>query len=279
MSNYHRPDNLKDALTLLSEDAPLIAAGCTDLFAVTEKQELVGDILDLTAIPELKGINRSQEGWRIGASTTWSEIANARLPEAFGALQQAAVEVGGIQIQNAGTVGGNICNASPAADGVPPLLALNAQVEVASKQRRRRLPLGEFLTGARQKDLSPREIVTAVYIPSASARGRSAFLKLGARAHLVISMVMVAARIATNRGVIEDVSVAVGACSPVAQRLRELETALLGRTLQESDAVVADHFGDRLTPIDDIRANAVYRSEAARELVVRVLHMIGEADQ
>ena len=134
-------------------------------------------------------------GLRIAACTTWSEIRDAALPPACDALRAAAAEVGGRQIQNAGTIGGNLCNASPAADGVPPLLALDAAVELASAAGTRRLPLAAFLLGPRRTDRRPGEILTAVLLPEAALAGRSVFLKLGARRHLVISIAMVAVRL------------------------------------------------------------------------------------
>ena len=132
MDVYHRPETLQDALALLNGTALTVAAGCTDLFPATPAQELAGQVLDITAIAALRGIDEGADGWRLGAATTWSDILRASLPPAFDMLKQAAREVGSVQIQNAGTVAGNLCNASPAADGVPPLLALDARVRLAS---------------------------------------------------------------------------------------------------------------------------------------------------
>src|SRR5690606_7295406 len=114
---------------------------CTDILPARRQGQPPGDILDVTRLPDLRGIARDPHGWRIGAATTWAEIAAAPLPPAFDALQQAAREVGAVQIQNAATIAGNICNASPAADGVPPLLVLEAEVELVSPAGRRRLML------------------------------------------------------------------------------------------------------------------------------------------
>ena len=133
-----------------------------------------------------------------------------------------------MQIQNAGTIGGNLCNASPAADGVPPLLALDAEVELASAAGTRRLPLAAFLHGPRRTARRPDELLTAVLIPAAATEGRSAFLKLGARRYLVISIAMVAARLATADGRVTAAALAVGACGPVATRLPAVEAALVG---------------------------------------------------
>ena len=249
-----------------------IVAGCTDLFPATQQQRLPGPILDITGIQALRGVSRSWNSCRIGATTTWTDIVRADLPPTFDALKQAALEVGAVQIQNSGTVAGNLCNASPAADGVPPLLALDASVELQSNRGVRSLPLGEFLTGVRQTALQPGEIVTAVTFPEA-ARGRSRFLKLGARKHLVISIVMAAVRLDVVDGQVREAAVSVGSCSPVAARLPAVEAALanapiddsLAALVQDTDVAVA------LTPIADIRGDADYRYDAAAELVRRAV--------
>ena len=188
------------------------------------------------------------------------------------ALQQAALQVGGRQIQNVGTIGGNLCNASPAADGIPPLLACDARVELTSAQTLREVPLADFLLGPRKTARHDGEVLTAVILPQASLGGQSAFVKLGARAYLVISIAMVAARVEVQDNQIKRCAIAVGSCSATAQRLRAAEATLIGAPLVGAMArltpqvIVAD-----LTPIDDIRATAAYRSEAAVELVKRAI--------
>jgi len=209
----------------------------------------------------------------IGGRATWTDLFRAELPPALDALKLAAREVGSIQIQNRGTVAGNLCNASPAADGVPPLLALDAEIELASAAGRRVLPLGDFILGNRHIARRPDELLVAVRIPRASTAGVSHFLKLGGRSYLVISIAMVATRLVLDgAGRIEEAAIAVGACSAVAQRLRRLETALIGRHAgDEALAAVAEWPFDELSPIDDVRASAPYRRRAAAELVRRAL--------
>ncbi len=272
MSSYHRPDTLTDALGVLAETGAVVAAGCTDLFPATEYPELTGPILDITAIDTLRGITQTEDGWRIGATTTWSDLRVAALPAAFDMLKQAAVEVGSRQIQNAGTVAGNLCNASPAADGVPPLLALDAQVELIGASGARRLPLAEFLVDVRQTCRRPDELLTAVHVPARAGHGNSRFLKLGARKYLVISIAMVAVRVVVDDDTISDLALAVGSCSAVAVRLRDLERELIGRPVQElAGGVGVAQVAACLSPISDIRADASYRSEAAAELINRAL--------
>jgi CO/xanthine dehydrogenase FAD-binding subunit len=188
------------------------------------------------------------------------------------ALQQAARVVGGRQVQVAGTIGGNLCNASPAADGVPPLLALGAKVELASTAGLRQMPLADFLLGPRRTALAAGELMTAVLIPEAGLGGRSAFVKLGARSHLVISIAMAAARVEVLAGWVVRAAVAVGAASPVACRLPLVEAALAGVPVAKAAARVrAADVRAALSPIDDVRATAAYRAEAAVELVRRAL--------
>lgn len=270
MTPYARPGTLPDALALLAGGARRLLAGGTDLYPGAGAC-LAGPVLDLTALPELQGI-ASGPGLRIGAATTWSEIALAALPPAARALQQAARQVGGRQIQNAGTIGGNLCNASPAADGVPPLLVLDAEVELAGPKGLRRMPLAGFLTGPRRTALAEGEILVAVHLPDPALAGRSAFVKLGARSHLVISIAMAAARVVLHEGRIADCALALGACSPVAMRLAGLEAALRGATPAEAAArITPDAVMAAVSPISDIRATAAYRVDAAIELLRRAV--------
>ncbi len=143
----------------------LALCGGTDVYPAHAGKPLNRPVVDLSGIAALKGITETAEGFRFGAATTWSMIVRAELPPAFDALKQAAREVGSIQIQNRGSIGGNLCNASPAADGVPPLLALDAQVEIAAAEGRRVLALSDFITGYRSTALRAGEIVAAVIVP------------------------------------------------------------------------------------------------------------------
>ncbi|PZO02586.1 MAG: xanthine dehydrogenase [Hyphomicrobiales bacterium] len=282
MTRYLRPRTLTDALALRAEAAgssPLtILAGGTDVYPVRTHrtawfEPYSRDILDLSAVPELGGITHGAEGTRIGATATWSAVAAAALPPAFGALRQASRQVGGVQIQNRGTVGGNLCNASPAADGVPPLLALDAEVELASLRGHRRLPLAQFVLGNRRTALATDEILVAIHLPPQAAQARSTFLKLGARAYLVISIASVAAVISVDAvGRIASAKIALGACSAAPQRLTDLEERLVGlmATPVLADAVSAADLAS-LSPIDDVRASAAYRREAALVLVRRAV--------
>ena len=274
---YERPRTLDAALRLMAGGEARPLAGGSDLYPAAGDRGLRGAFIDLTAIPGLRGLAATPDGLRIGATTPWAEIVRADLPEACAALRQAARQVGGRQVQETGTVAGNLCNASPAADGMPPLLALEAEVELASLRGLRRLPLARFVTGPRRTARAADEILTAVLIPAPALAGRSRFLKLGARAHLVISIAMVAARLVTDAGGrIREAALAVGACGPVATRQPAAEAAMLGRTPAEAARALAPDQFAALAPIDDIRASAAYRREAALELARRALADLAE---
>ncbi|MDJ0970812.1 MAG: FAD binding domain-containing protein [Kiloniellales bacterium] len=279
MPTYLRPGTLDDALAALAAQRLTVLAGGTDFYPARVGRPLDDDVLDITALGELHGIRDEGTAWRIGALTTWSDLLRAELPPCFDGLKAAAREVGGVQVQNAGTLIGNLCNASPAADGVPNLLALDAEVELASNAGERRLPLADFVVGNRKTQCRPQELVTGVLLPKPRPGAASAFVKLGARRYLVISIVMLAVVIEPEAGRVAGARVAVGACSPVAQRLPALEAALRDRALDSAlgDALSPDHLRAVLAPIDDVRASADYRWDAAETALRRCLSELGES--
>jgi CO/xanthine dehydrogenase FAD-binding subunit len=271
MGAYLRPRRLEDALTALARPHVVLAGG-TDFYPARVGRAIDEDVLDIGGIAVLRGISADASGWRLGATTTWSELLEADLPPLFDGLKQAAREVGGRQIQNAGTLAGNLCNASPAADGVPCLLALDAEIEVAGPAGRRLLPLRQFITGVRRTALAQAELVVAIHVPKPDREARSAFLKLGTRRYLVISIAMAAATIEIADGRVASARLAVGACSPVAERLPALEAALAGAPLDTrlADRVEPAHLAP-LSPIDDVRGSAAYRSDAVVTVLRRLL--------
>ncbi|MBZ9816301.1 FAD binding domain-containing protein [Mesorhizobium sp. CA7] len=272
MIRYAKPTTVDEALALLGEDRWRILAGGTDFYPAQGAKPFRDNVLDINALAELRGIAETGEHWRIGARTTWTDIVRQPLPPAFDALKAAAREVGSVQIQNVASIAGNLCNASPAADGVPALLALDADVELCSAKAVRHLALGDFILGNRRTALRPGEMVTAIRVPKRSAAGSSAFVKLGARRYLVISIAMAAARLVVENGVVADAAIAVGACSAVARRLAGVEAALRGQPVTSvlADAVLSAPI-DELSPIADVRGSAEYRQAAAREIVARAV--------
>jgi CO/xanthine dehydrogenase FAD-binding subunit len=275
MGSYLRPASLDAALDALAECPRTVLAGGTDHFPARVTATPDEDLLDISALADLRAITRAEGHIRIPCLATWSDLIAATLPPALDALKQAARQVGGVQVQNAGTLLGNVCNASPAADGMPPLLALNAEVELASVAGRRVVKLADFVTGPRRTLRRPDELAVALRIahpsgPHPFGDARSCFLKLGARRYLVISIAMVAAVAEFSAdGRIAAIRIAVGACSPVAMRLPDLEAALAGQ-FPDPSLVRPEHLSG-LTPIDDVRATAAYRHIAALELTRRAV--------
>ena len=249
-----------------------VLAGGTDFYPARVGRVIDEDVLDITAIAALRGVREDAAGWRIGATTSWSELIKASLPPLFDGLKQAAREIGGRQIQNTGTIAGNLCNASPAADGVPCLLALEAELEIVGRAGTRRLPVADFLLGVRRTALAPGELMTTLCIKRPAHPARSAFLKLGARRYLVISIAMAAAVIEERDGHVVSARIAVGACSPVARRLSALEAALVGAPLdrQLGERLDPAHLAP-LAPIDDMRGSAAYRGDVVATLLRRLL--------
>ena len=270
---YIKPNTLDEAVLALAAEPAQILSGGTDFYPALGDRPVRGAVVDVSGLGQLRGVASERDWIRIGGLTTWSEIIRTPLPRCFDALKAAAREVGSVQIQNRGTVAGNLCNASPAADGVPPLLALDAEVELVSKAEVRRMPLAEFIVGNRKTRRRADELLTAVLVPRVVENAASAFVKLGARRYLVISISMVAAVVLLDDAArVADARVAVGSCSAVARRLRELEGELVGAAAREGLGRRArqEHL-QPLSPIDDVRATAEYRMDASLTLVQRAL--------
>lgn len=271
MTRYACPRTMADAVHLLSVEGGTLLAGGTDFYPALGDRPISGTVIDISRISEMKEIAVAENEIRIGGLTTWSKLLATPLPPCYDGLKSAAREIGGIQIQNRGTVAGNLCNASPAADSVPPFLCLDAEVELRSQMGTRRMALSEFIVGNRKTRRRPDEILTAVIVPRDLDNAASAFVKLGARRYLVISVVMVAAVIATNSGLVSEGRVAVGACSECAKRLPMLEQTLIGAPARAGIGAMVRPEHLPLSPIDDIRATASYRRDAALSLVKRAL--------
>jgi CO/xanthine dehydrogenase FAD-binding subunit len=271
---YLRPTSLDEALHALAARRWTLLAGGTDFYPARVAKPIVEDVLDLTALPELNAITSDDQGWRIPALCRWSDLLASDLPPLFDGLKQAAREVGGVQIQNAGTIVGNLCNASPAADGTPNLLALDATIEIARRGSSRSMAISDFVRGNRRIALEPDELVLAIRVPRRSGSPRSAFVKLGARRYLVIAIVSVAAVLSIDTGRIVHAAIAVGACAPIPVLLHDIAASLVGVAAHPASitALLAEAGGvEAIAPIDDVRASAAYRREVLLHLVERAL--------
>ncbi|HUG54046.1 MAG TPA: FAD binding domain-containing protein, partial [Vicinamibacteria bacterium] len=275
---YFRPRSLEEALEILAqrggEVRPL--AGGTDVL-VKAKDGLLsrGALFDLTAVAEIRGVEEREDHLWIGAGTTHTEMMrSAAVAAAAPALPAACAVIGGPQIRNRGTLGGNLANASPAADTVPPLFAADALVEIASVSGRREVPISEFFLGPRQTVLVPDELILGVRVPR-RAGVRGAFLRLGQRRAQAISKVSVAVAMAFRDGRPDWVRVALGAVAPTVIRAPEAEKALLGggwEALQRAKEAVRGE----VEPIDDLRSTAAYRREMAAVLLERAVRAVAE---
>ena len=273
MVAYFRPQTLDEALQIRAERPVTVLAGGTDVYPAKAARAGWGDmrhpdVLDISAIKDLRGISEEGDKLRLGALTTWTDLKRMVLPPAFAGYQMAAGQIGGAQVQNRGTLVGNICTASPAGDGIPCLMTLEADIELWSLGGSRTVPINEFFVGYRKTVVRSDEIVTAIQVPKPPPGERGRFAKLGARQYLVISIVMAASVLRVDEGgVIAAARVAVGACTPIALRLRGLERALLGHRIFDASQIAAPEHFSALSPIDDIRSSAAFRKSAALDLV------------
>jgi CO/xanthine dehydrogenase FAD-binding subunit len=277
------PHSLEEALAALAADPDLLpVAGCTDLMVCAPvERSRMGRVLNLLGIPELRGLREADEseggGLAIGAATTFTTLARAPVVrERYPALAAAASSIGGWQIQNRATLGGNLVNASPAGDSLPVLLALGATVEIAGPEGRRWLPYSEFHTGYRETALGRGELLTAVRLPRLPAGSVQRFRKVGTREAQAISKVVVALWGRVEDGRIAALKLGAGSVAAVPVRLRQAEQAVLGRAVGEATAALAGEIAAaEVEPIDDVRSTAAYRRFALERVVRRLVLELG----
>ncbi len=265
MVNSFNPKTLEEALRAKSENPALtLYAGGTD-WMVNRRED--AQLLFLNAVPELMAIVDSPDALILGACCTYTELLESKkLP---GILRQAIVEVASPAIRNMGTMGGNICNASPAGDTLPPLYALDARVRLASVRGTREIPLASFIRGVRKIDLAPDEILTSIVLPKQDFT-QSYYKKVGARSAVAISKVSFAGLKRIEGGVITAIPMAFGSVAATVVRSPKTESALIGKTPAEASAMKADIaklYDPLITPIDDQRSTAVYRKEVCLALL------------
>ena len=273
---YERPSQLADAIELMARREARALSGGTDL-AVAMRHGKVdpGLIVDLKGIAEMAPRIDRRDGFvEISANTVMTDIErHPHVQTLFPALVEAAQVVGSVQIRNRATLAGNLANASPAADTPPALLALDAEVSIEGGEGSRVIPVDEFLVGYRTTDLAPSELITAVRLPEPQGTSGSAFLKLGVRKAMEISIVCVAASLSLGTdGSISSAGLGLGSVAPRAIRPRSAEAILIGNLPSpELFANAGDAAGDESNPIDDLRAGADYRRAMVPVLVRRVL--------
>ena len=270
------PSSLNDVLALLSTSPSIRPfAGGTDLMVLLEAGKLPeGAYVGLWKLHELRGIEDHGGTIAIGALTTYTDIAQHPLLQAtWPLLCRAAVETGGVATQNRGTIGGNIANASPAADTPPVLIVYDAELEIVSARGSRRVPYDRFHTGYKKMDLGADELIARIHLPKRPSEWRQYYRKVGTRRAQAISKVClaVAADIAAT-GLVSDVRIAVGSVAPTVVRARNAEAALRGRQITDATIAAAEAaVSTDIAPIDDVRSTARYRSRVASALVREAL--------
>ena len=282
LERYLAPTRLVDALAVLRDSASVcVLAGGTDLMPQMRAGKIrrADTLLNIRRVPGLDAVSVEGALLRIGALTTVAQLLVHPLVHTHAPLlAQAADHFASDQIRNAATLGGNICNASPAGDLLPPLLALDAEVELVSRAEDssthvRRLPLHAFFTGPGATLREPHELLTAVWMPLAPDGRATRFYKTGSRPALDISTISIA--LAAQRdaaGRLHGVRIALGAVAPTPLRARHTEALLEGRLLDGALAAqAADCAAEEVKPIDDVRASAWYRKELVRNMIRRIL--------
>jgi CO/xanthine dehydrogenase FAD-binding subunit len=277
--DLYAPGTLTEALKILSDQpgAWRPFAGGTDLMVSLEAARLPpGRYLALWKLPELTGIEETETHVDVGALTTYTDILNsALLHRDFPLLCHAAGDVGGVATQNRGTVGGNIANASPAADLPPALLVYDAELELVSTSGTRRVPYDRFHLGYKQMDLQPHELIKSVRLPNRGAFSSQYYRKVGTRRAQAISKVCLAATLRLAHAAVVDVRIAINSVAPTVIRARAAEEALRGRRIDPASVEEAQRAlaGD-LKPIDDLRSTARYRLRVAERLLAESLEHV-----
>lgn len=268
-----QPRDLKEAIEILSQGEPITPiAGGTDLFVLLNAGAIrQRRFLDLWALDELRGIRETKEALVLGALTTFTEIRrSAVVKRTLPVLQEAARVIGGIQIQNRGTLAGNVANGSPAGDSLPVLAVSEANVVLAGPRGERKVPFTGFYTGYRKSVMAPDELIARFEFPLARLDGmRFWFRKVGTRQAQAISKVVIAAGIRLGRPKrIEEARIAVGSVAPTVIRLAKTEALVRGKRLDEALAAAARESAmAEVSPIDDIRSTAEYRRRVVGNLV------------
>jgi carbon-monoxide dehydrogenase medium subunit len=275
--DLYEPTSVKEACTLLSKfkGKARALAGGTDLLVEMKTGRLnPSAVVNLKKIKGLDKISFSRDsGLRIGALATWTQILDSRpVHSHYPLLREAAETMGSYQVRNVATLGGNVCHASPAANGPIPLLVYEAECIVQSVEGERILPIAKMLVGVQQNGLKPGEILTEIHIPLPPPRTRGSYCKFSQRKAMDLATVAVGALIGTRNGSFELVRIALGAVGPKPFRAKRAEKVLIGRPVE--DPLILEAAGaavEECSPISDIRASKEYRTELVKELTFRAI--------
>lgn len=273
---YHRPRALQEAFELgrsLGQDARYLAGGTEILVDWKRKKETAAHLISLRGVRELREIRQDGDTLRIGSMATLAEIA--RTPEverAFPVLREAIANMGGVQIRNQATIGGNFCRAVPCADTPPVCIAGEARLELLGPSGERTLPAEEFFTGARQTALEPGELLVGVAIPTQPPASGSSYQRFSLRKGSAVAVASVAARVVLDGDTLADARVVLGAVAPIPLWARETGRALVGKSPGEGlFSRAAEAAAEEAKPISDVRGSKEYRRHLVRVLTLRAL--------
>ena len=274
--DFEAPRSLQDALTRLADATARWRpfAGGTDLMVLLEAGKLPeGRYLSLWNLPELRDIEDRPDAIVLGALTTYTDVLrHATLQRDFPLLGRAARETGGVATQNRGTIGGNIANASPAADTPPALLVYDAELELVSVRGTRRVAYDRFHQGYKKMDLGADELIARIVLPKRPHAWTQYYRKVGTRRAQAISKVCLAAAVDRSADVVRDVRIGLGSVAPVPLRARQAEAALRGHAIGQATIAAAQQALARdISPIDDLRSTARYRLQVAQNLLAECL--------
>ena len=274
--DYKTPKTLEEACRLLWEfrGAAKIIAGGTDLVIGLRSGDLRPPcLIDITGIEELRRIGEEEGRITIGAGVTHAEIASSPVIRRYGkVLSEAASWIGSPQIRNLGTLGGNIVNASPAADTVPPLMTLNAVGRILSPEGEREVPLNQLFKGPYETNLKPHEILAQVRFPKLPAAAKSSFIRLARREAMAIARMSVAVVLQVENGRIEEIRISAGSITPAPQRMSEAEALLKGRSPDEEGLrLAARQISETMIRVSGIRPTTSYKKPVLETLFIRAV--------
>jgi carbon-monoxide dehydrogenase medium subunit len=278
---HHQPKTIQDVCLLLSKygKKASILAGGTDLIVQMKKGSLAPEhVINIKKVGSLGSIREDAQGFTLGALATMADIAShPGLHHTLPIIAESARSIGSSQIRNIATLGGNLCNASPAADMSPSLLVLEATVKIAGLQGSRTLPLADFFTGPGAVDLTDEEMLAEVIVPFPPENTKMNYYKLGPRKAMDCAVVSVAVTLSINEltGKCKKARIALGAVAPTAVRLKEAEKLIEGKVIKEiPPPQIAEAVRQGITPITDVRGSKEYRYETAGILTIRAIHSL-----
>jgi len=278
---YFTPQKIEEALEILSQyerEIKIIAGGTDLLVQYFDRLYEINNWLDLKNIKELKGIGINKNQMEIGAMVTHTQLEISEdIKKYFPILSQAASDIGSPQIRNRGTVGGNIVNASPAGDLLPPLMAYNAQFKLLSMQGERIIPAEKFFIGPKKTILEPAQLLTQIILPLPSKRTYGSWIKIGKRKALIIGTITLAlvVEMAEDNRTVKDIRTCLGSVAPTPIEIKEVKKKIVGKNFNQLNFTeLGQIVEDKISPIDDVRGTREYRKDVAKEIMINALEEI-----